>query len=156
VGNGSTKYLNTNRNNNADPQNDQHISCYVSVSSAAGPALLMGNIGVSGRSAISISGAVYQSRSRTQTPAGHALSTGFVGHSRSESGSYIFRQSATNSTVTASSLSPDNANIGLFASATGDFPSPPRIAFYSIGESLNLALLDARATALYDAIGAAI
>ena len=36
------------------------------------------------------------------------------------------------------------------------FPTDARLAFYSIGESLDLALLDARVTALINAIAAAI
>lgn len=157
VGNGTTKYLNTNRNNNADPQDNQHLSFYVSVASTQGPTLVMGNTGVSGRSAVSIASGAYASRSRSQTATTHsAASTGLVGVSRSVSGSYVFRQSGSNSTVSVSSLSPDNANIGLFASATGEFPSVPRLAFYSIGESVDLALLDSRVTTLYNAIGAAI
>jgi hypothetical protein len=35
-------------------------------------------------------------------------------------------------------------------------PTPSRLAFYSIGESLNLALLDARVTDLINAFAAAI
>ena len=157
IGNGTTKYLNSNRNNNADPQDNQHVAAYVSVASTQGPSLVIGNTGASGRTAMSISGLAYASRSRSQTATTHsAASNGLIGVSRSVSGSYVFRQSGGDSTVSVSSLSPDNANIGVFASAAGDFPSAPRLAFYSIGESLNLALLDSRVTTLYAAIGAAI
>ena len=157
LGNGTTKYLDSNRNNNADGQNNQHLAVYVSVTSTVGPSLVIGNTGVSGRSSISISGGSYASRSRSQTATTHsAVSTGLVGISRSASASYVFRQSSSNSTVNVSSLSPDDQDLGVFASSLGDFPSAPRLAYYSIGESLDLALLDTRVSALYNAIGAAI
>jgi len=40
--------------------------------------------------------------------------------------------------------------------AGGAAPCDARLAFYSIGESLDLAALDARVTALVTAIGAAV
>jgi hypothetical protein len=39
---------------------------------------------------------------------------------------------------------------------TPEFYGDPRLTFYSIGESLNLALLDARVSALITAFGVAI
>ena len=45
---------------------------------------------------------------------------------------------------------------GEFFVFDGGGPSNARIAFYSIGQSLNLALLDARVTALITAFAAAI
>lgn len=156
VGNASTKYLNTNRNNNADPQDNQHLALYSSVASTLGPSIWAGVTGANGRTAISMSGG-YNFRSRTQLNyVSGAAAVGFVGVSRSASGSYSYRDNGSSGTRTQASLTPDNQNIGIFADGIGTFPSAPRIAFYSIGESLDLALLDARVSALYTAIGAAI
>jgi hypothetical protein len=50
-----------------------------------------------------------------------------------------------------------NENIAVFSASGLNFlPSTTRLAFYSIGESLNLALLDARVTALVNALAVAI
>jgi hypothetical protein len=93
VGDGSAKYLDSNRNNNADPQN--------SVSPV--------NI---------------------------------------------------DSTSTSTSVASNSLNIPVFARRTAvstlDGYSNARLAFYSIGESLDLAILDARVTALINAYAAAI
>jgi hypothetical protein len=57
-------------------------------------------------------------------------------------------------------VQPDpNVSLAVFARNTTTVPSAytnARLAFYSIGESLNLALLDARVTTLINAIAAAI
>jgi hypothetical protein len=47
-------------------------------------------------------------------------------------------------------------NVFQISPAIASFNSAARLAFYSIGESLNLALLDARVTDLINAFGAAI
>jgi hypothetical protein len=44
----------------------------------------------------------------------------------------------------------------VFAGTGGSFKTNARLAFYSIGESLTLALLDDRVTTLINAIAAAI
>jgi len=44
----------------------------------------------------------------------------------------------------------------VYADQAGSTATNARLAFYSIGESLDLALLDARVTDLINAIGAAI
>jgi hypothetical protein len=45
--------------------------------------------------------------------------------------------------VSGASVTPANQNIGVFGAVTADRTNA-RISFYSIGEFLNLALLDAR------------
>jgi hypothetical protein len=55
------------------------------------------------------------------------------------------------------SQTPANSSIFVFReSPAGGFYSNARLAFYSIGESLNLAALDARVSALITAFGVAI
>jgi len=54
------------------------------------------------------------------------------------------------------SVTPLNATIGVFNNGSNAAFTNARLAFYSIGESLDLALLDARVTTLINAFAAAI
>jgi hypothetical protein len=88
-----------------------------------------------------------------------------IGASRSSSSTISIRNN--NSTVTASqtSTAPSTPTLFVFASSDGINPNnggsaaffdDSRLAFYSIGESLDLALLDNRVTQLVADIDAAI
>jgi hypothetical protein len=150
VGDGSTTYLNTNRNNNADPQNSQHLAVYAST---LGINVALGTettVGSAGSSQIGAGGV----RSRNSVPLGVAMQTGFNGITRNNSANYQQRVAASTATITQASETPLNENIALFKTFT--FYGTHRIAFYSIGESLDLALLDARVTTLINAFAAAI
>jgi len=164
VGDGSTKYLDSNRANDDDPEDDNHIAVYKNSTGDTPSAWLVG------------------SRDRTTAPVSHILvgSSGFLNRShapfvaintsattglRATSRSSSLSASAYyNSTLTAASVSSvpvsTSANQFIFAFGTPDGTafahSNARIAFYSIGESLDLALMDARITALVNAIGAAL
>jgi hypothetical protein len=91
-----------------------------------------------------------------------------MGMSRLLSSEFTCRVSDTNNTITQTSASPLPSysapdpfpSVTVFARNTeinsrNAFASA-RLAFYSIGESLDLALLDARVTALITAFGVAI
>ena len=78
---------------------------------------------------------------------------GFVGATRAVSSSVVARVNGTSPTSTASSQTPSAGNMFVFGAA-GDVTTA-RLAFYSIGESLNLTQLDTRVSALITAIGAA-
>jgi hypothetical protein len=83
--------------------------------------------------------------------------SGFLAINRSTSSTYNTQFASTNKIITQTSLTPLNANISVFWSGTDTSErSNARLAFYSIGESLDLALLDARVTALITAFGVAI
>jgi len=161
VGNGSTKYLNSNRNNNADPQDSHHLAAFATVAPQNG--LFSRYIGVgagtNGRSSLGYAagGVSAQSRSRSNTVSTH--STGltyprFSGISRSASVNYVARVSGVNQTFTVASQTPTADPVLVFSGGV-EF-SDARLTFYSIGESLDLALLDARVTALMNAFAAAI
>ena len=159
VGNGSTKYLNSNRNNNADPQNSQHMSVHMSTVPTTGVSLIGGGVAASGASGV-LTGA---SRSRNATGVNYpaTATAGFVGISRGASGSYIQRVNSGSTTVTQASETPPSVNITLYAridtlDTQVKLYANARLAFYSIGEALNLALLDARITTLINAFGAVI
>jgi hypothetical protein len=169
-GDGSTKYLNSSRNNNADPQNSKHIAMFVTDAVTGGNLMNSGPAGVSGRSGIGFAlAAPNQSTAQislnNSAPfdaggniASAAVSNTLMGLSRSASGSFVARFNSANTTVSQASTTPNNGNIAVYArpSSPVDFYNGSRLAFYSFGESLDLALLDTRVSALYTAIGAAI
>ena len=154
VGDGTTKYLNSNRNNNADPQNNQHLAVRVtSANTTGGNSSFIGNgLGDTGCSQIINSGGAFNVRTRCQSAAisdqlsTGAVITGTVAISRSSSSTYnVIQQSGVVTTVTTNSETPFSQNTVVFGRNLSA-GSNARISFYSIGESLNLALLDARLT----------
>jgi len=169
VGDGSTKYLDTNRAGNADPRNDCHACVYgstietstgatVRILLASGDPSVVKNIGL-----FHYSGAYYFNNRRAyvgNTTWATALQTsGFIGTSRSSESTVIGRAKQTDNTFSVSSVAPSAEAVVVFAGRAGssisDY-SAARLAFYSIGGALTLSLLDSRVTTLYDAIGAAI
>jgi hypothetical protein len=166
AGNGSTKYLNSNRNNNADPQNSKHISTYATNVTNQTIATYMGatqfqNVGASVMIyALDTSGLLCRVNHAANTAiAGQQTTTGFKGLSRDSSANVIARMANGNTTLTETSQTPAPFNIAIFGrnnANTFDTFLNARLAFYSIGESLDLALLDARVTALINAFDAAI
>jgi hypothetical protein len=150
VGNGSTKSLDTNRNNNADPQNSQHAAVHVNTLGTGVALSMLADSSATGSSHIGLTAV----RSRNATPLGVAMQTGFNGIARNNSANYQQRVAASTATITQASETPASQNLALLR--TGSFYGTHRLAFYSIGESLDLALLDARVTDLINAIGAAI
>jgi hypothetical protein len=172
VGDGSTKYLNSNRANNADPQDSHHVAVYVSAAIALqNAANYFGSDGTATvgatnmfRSAsapgTALSGTNRSTGSNAFAVAGEGVTTGFKGLARSASTGFTVRSGGSNTSVTATSNTPTSRTIFFFgrndATSPPQFVSDARLAFYSIGESLDPALLDTRVSALYTAIGAAI
>jgi hypothetical protein len=168
VGDGSTKYLDSNRNNNADPQNSKHLSVHVSTVATVGsgatsaPTYVGAGNNATGASQIGLISSNLELRlnSATATVASNAASLGFIGVNRQSSANYQYRAESSTATASVASESPYNGNLGIFRTAAGEFNSftyvNGRLAFYSIGESLDLALLDARVTTLVNALSAAI
>lgn len=158
AGNGSTKYLDSNRAQQDDPQNNCHLSTYVSSAHTTVTTAMYvgGDVFDIYRNAADLN-----IRNRANSPAavitGGGTLTGFMGSTRIVSSSFLARANA--STVTANALSAVGAttNIFVFRRSTGTaLYSNARLAFYSIGESLDLALLDARVTTLINALAIAI
>lgn len=170
VGNGSTKYLDSNRNHLSDPQNNMHLSTFI----GGGVTGLYAMIGVTGGGndngrdshlfTNTASNVFLGARNRHGGTAfsisGTTALSGFVGTARSNGSIYTVRHSsatASNNAASASSATSSNYYVfGRNSSNSLDLASAQRLAFYSIGESLDLALLDTRVTALITAIGAAI
>ena len=150
-----SKYLNSNRAGNADPQNSQHISMYFTTT---GSGFMAASGGGTGRSTIAHNAA--RSRNSVATTAGgNANINTFTGLGRSSSTEYTRRVNGVNYLITQSSETPPSFNYFVFAcndNGSAVTIGSNRLNFYSIGESLDLAILDARITALSNGIQAAI
>lgn len=161
LGNASTKYLDSGRNNNTDGQNDQHLSAYLGAA-ATNTAVYIGG-GPSGTSSSAIgnsAGGSTVARSRMSSNVSISNSygqTAFHGISRASSSAFTARTAADGTTtVTATSSTPYNGNVHVFKPSGSTVYTDARIAFYSIGSALTLSLLDTRVSNLYTAIGNAI
>jgi hypothetical protein len=154
-GDGSTKYLDSNRNNNADPQDNCSSGAWVTeMQLIAGT--LIGSTNANGAAARNIyrsSGSTprYQAMcnnggaNATVTHSTHAA-TGFVGISRNEPSDFLFRASGATDNIIKESTGSNTNTLKLFRQGNAANFTDPRIAFYFIGESLDLAALDARLT----------
>jgi hypothetical protein len=150
-GDGSTKYLNSNRNNNEDPANNSHTSIFVSEQN---PALTQFFVGADPEIAIVSSNVTmkrYSARVTVGSPA-----TGFAGSSRNNPSQFTSRLNGVTGTHSVATSTVSGSPIYLFAGSPTLINSTARLAFYSIGESVNLALLDARVTTLMSDLAAAI
>jgi hypothetical protein len=162
-GNKINKYLQLNRTNNADPQNSRHFGCYgaFSVPDNSYDGIYGANFSGTGWTSVYID--------RRPTPdvmqvyitgtASSPLNTqeGFFGANRPTSSFVVSRNGGVSTQVSSVSQAPSSNDLRLFAvsTAAADMTNGT-ISFYSIGESLDLALLDARVTDLINAFGAAI
>ena len=158
-GDGSTKYLNSNRNNNADPQNSQHLFARVSTVGDNTRAYLGAGGAEAGASFIGVGAAVLLTRSRSATAiTGPNLTTATnVGLSRASASEYSTRCVGIANVIAQASTTPVVGDIYVFQrNAALPLTANARLAFYSIGESLDLAALDTRVSDLITAIGAAI
>jgi hypothetical protein len=148
LGNGTTKYLDSNRNNNADPQDSRHI--YARITTAQLDTTVtrrtIGTTTASGGTFWGISTApqiVTRCATSGTVATTATLSTGGVGVSRSNSSNYNRMNYGSVASVSGASVTPASQIIGVFGSVVGDRTNA-RLSFYSIGEYLDLALLDAR------------
>jgi hypothetical protein len=163
VGDGSTKYLDSNRNNNADPQDSNHNAVYVSTAHAQGTigsyiSSASTNTGTNnllraGSAPFDIT--VRSRSSNAEANIGSGAASGLLAVSRDSSSQFSLRSGGSTTTHSRASDDPFNGNLFVFARGNSTHVNA-RLAFYSIGESLDLALLDARVTALINAFDAAI
>jgi hypothetical protein len=153
VGGTAGKTLNSNRNNNADPQDNNHNAVYPTFTNVGSP--FMGTqVNVTGANAMFPGGTRNRNATTVALPA-TATANALVGHSRSSSANYTQRANGASTLNTQTSQTPQNANVTVFG-YTHATTLTSRLAFYSIGESLDLALLDTRVTTLINAFAAAI
>ena len=156
IGDGSTKYLDSNRNNNAEPQDNQHFSWYSPDYNNSSPSVSSDESGATSGMSLLTKGNV-RSRSAINT-----LFTGtspFVGMSRSSAPTVDIRYNGSTVTYNRTSAAPTSSPILVYRltnSSGFDVYSASRQSFYSIGESLDLALLEARVSTLMTDLAAAI
>ena len=159
VGNGSTKYLNSSyaASSHSNYLSNTHFSLYRAVSGGfASTPIGVGN--PSNAILVQYNGySNFRVLNGGTNINGSGDVAGFMGASRSSSTDYISRYQGVNATHTVSS-SANTGNVFIFArnETAASLHSSARIAFYSIGESLDLALLDTRVTTLINSYAAAI
>jgi hypothetical protein len=159
-GNGSSKYLDSGRANNADPQDDQHIAAYVHTADTGSTGAYIGCAFTTGSTVVGSNPAADELFFRNQSgPAEIYMDSdavGFLGSSRETGLAYVARFKSSSQQVNVSSQPPSSLRNYVFArdSTAGAISfSDARLAFYSIGTAISdLALLDARVTALVQRI----
>jgi len=165
-GNGSTKYLDSNTNNNSLSQDDNSLGVFVDTAESSSDAAYIGigsgSITGSNHIGTSTIGAFLFFRSMSanaDTLLGAQSSTGFIGLDRSQSSQFTHRANGQSILVNQTSQTPATGNIYVFGrnvSDALDIPTDGRLQFYFIGESLDLAALDTRVTTLMSDLAAAI
>jgi hypothetical protein len=169
-GDASTKYLDSNRADNADPQNSHHVSVYATTLQSSGvfaayigSRSLVGTASSSfvGRSGIDPANLVGQSRNGGFPAAAVNLgnTVGLVSVQRTGGTTIQFRGAQTTDSQLQNSVGPNTQNIHVFGRSASDSSfarSDARLSFYSIGEAIDLAALDTRVSALMTALNTAI
>ena len=171
-GNATTKYLNTSRAASSQPQNSQHIAVFgAELDFSIGGSAYIGSYGASNApkngALFSLNSSNFYFNNQLQLNSENQISTafgtvppiGFAGSSRSGASTTTGRRNGITVISAMASAAPSSETYYVFAINVGGTAtafSSARLAFYSIGESLNLALLDARVTDLINAFGAAI
>jgi len=155
-GNGVAKYLDSNITDDEQgiTLNDMHLSVYkTETGSTVGARYLIGN----NDSEIYTNSANLFTQSRgNQITSGASTDNNFIGWSRSTSTGYNYRVNSVTTAQVLASTSVANTNIGVFARTIPSIYGTHRLAFYSIGESIDLAALDTRVSVLMTAINGAI
>jgi len=170
VGDGTSKYLNSNRAENQETGSNAHVSVFVTTpesrTGVSSDHLGVFNSDFRGTAIAQRSDnntySYVQSDFSISTPV-RASTNSLYGAKRSQAGNPIVLRIAKNNysqNVQAGIfISPSSLNYFVFAAnnnnTAGSFANS-RLAFYSIGESLDLALLDTRVSALITAFGVAI
>ena len=158
-GDGSTKYLDSNRFGNDDPQDSHHTAVFASTVNNIGYAIAT-NATENGRTLMGIGALPNQSsRSSSQVLLSTPIGPGFLGHSRQASLGFNLRVFGGTSFYNLTSDGASAQKLLIYARGLPGAPVAPsdaRLSFYSIGESLDLAALDNRVTTLMTDIGAAI
>jgi hypothetical protein len=164
-GNGTTKYLNSNRAHNADPQNNAHLAVNMSVLVSGTRYSIGAHADACFSSILYGSGVLFpRIHNSTTSLSSQGVSTlGFYGVSRNAAANYVRRRPTANSaTITHTSSAANSNNILVFGASQSDGTISSSnifngsLSFYSIGESLDLALLDTRVSTLMTALASAI
>jgi len=160
IGDGSTKYLDSNRANNADPQTSKHLAVYQTETETRDiTRAAIGSGATSSDSALLTTTSARFFRINSVKAGDSGLSSfvaGLWGASQIPgTETMVRRYDSLSSEVPNATSAPTSTTTTVFDRGTSSFYDG-RLAFYSIGESLDLAKLDTRVSALITAIGAAI
>lgn len=161
VGDGSTKYLDSNRANNADGQDDSHLAIYKSDTTSAANPYFIGDFSAGSLSVVGQNGIYLRSADFFAGGGFASSSVGLHAASRQNASTVTFKRPGftVQSAAKASVPIPSALNAFVFAGNSAGSPSQlstSRLAFYSIGTSVDLSLLDARVSTLVSQIAAAI
>ena len=166
AGDAATKYIAINKDDGDYPQDDFHQAVYTTTAGTAGDLF-----GVSANNGYADSlmrdySAFFRGRvnNTNYTHSQAAGQSGFIGFSRASSASYSARYGGVTDSIAHASIGPEPGQVRVVFAVSGTQPtigsvsnfSDAVISFYSIGEALDLALLDSRVSTLMTAIGAAI
>lgn len=162
IGDASSKYLNSNRQHSADNINNKHISVYVT-QNRTGDYTYFGGQGNAHESSFATHYLGVRMAISSYTTGNFGFPTliapSLLGASRSNASDFIARINSTSQTKTLASTS-NAANAALptyiFSGNGGSAKTNARMSFYSIGESIDLAKLDARISTLMSQLNTAI
>jgi hypothetical protein len=158
LGDGSTKYLDTNNTPALSDLDNFHLAAYsaelIQNRGYMGSSFMAGGRHVAITPASTISARFHSDASFPSQPTFGAIPFLF-GYSRNNSANFTVRLQKSNITVSQTSTTVVTTETDKVFLATGTYLQR-RIQFYSLGESLDLALLDARVTTLINAFAAAI
>ena len=159
VGNGTTKYLNTNYIFPASTQNNNHCAIWKNDTvSATNPYFIGGGIVSPSVNILTVGqNGIYNNSAQALSATNSSV--GLHGTARSTSASTLFKRPGT-ATASASdtSLSVNGYGAYVFANniaGTSAQHTASRFTFYSVGEFLSLDLLNARVTTLINALAVA-
>jgi hypothetical protein len=148
----ASKRITTNRNNNDDPQDNSHRALYrTETVTPEASAVVIGRNQVGGNTQILIDSTNrirFDLNTSSSIRVNTTNPTGLIAVSRPASTSYNYYFGNNNYTHNNSSVTPAANPLRIFCDDRISSFSLDRISFYSIGESLDLAALDARVSTL--------
>jgi hypothetical protein len=162
--NGTDNRIDSGRNNSTDLRNNSHNAVYITEAQTLNASIMGADstgLGANNLGWFNSSGVALFARNRSTAIqnqiAGSTSSApiNLFGTSRNSATGYTVRASGIGYPLTHTSATPSPGKVYVFARENAG-SSDPRLAFYSIGESLDLVLLDARVTTLVNAFGAVI
>ena len=147
-GDGSTTSLDTSRAHDIDGQNDRHVSIWINEAATGGSDMYIGTVATN-PTYIQRTGATTTSFIASGgTVVSRTTATGLAAVKRASESEIETYMGGSAITAASTSGEPTSQNYFVFDRAAGSLASDARLAFYSVGESLNLELLDARITTL--------
>lgn len=158
-GNATNKRLNTNRSNNADPQDSKSYGLWVTGARASGAVFMGASISTAGTSQIIDVGGVvfFRINSSSASATGQAgTQTGLHAAARSSSSALSYVIGASSGTASDTSAAPTADNFFVFDRAASQSPVDIRASFYWIGEFITLSTIQSRISTLVTAISEAI